>query len=77
MAHLTSLQGRGGGRIPAPTHTATSLQLSRMDLAKVMQRVVAERYPHTGYHAALSALQSHPDAARLIREAAASYLTER
>ena len=28
-------------------------------------------------YAALSALQAHPDAARLIREAAASYLTER
>jgi hypothetical protein len=71
MASLTSLRGHGGGRIP--TAAGQSYHLSRRDLARVVEQVLAARYPYKGRSAALQALATDPDAARLLRESAAVY----
>jgi hypothetical protein len=73
MASLTTLQGRGGGRIPTNT---TSYDLNRHQLTALVRKIAADLYPTKRYSAAMTALQAHPDAARLIREAAVAYTTE-
>ena len=72
MASLTTLQGRGGGRLPT---TNACIDLNRHELAELVRQVAAHLYPHKGYSAAITALQARPDAARLIREAAVAYST--
>jgi len=73
MAALTTLQGRGGGRIPT---TSTCVDLTRHELTELVRRVAADLYPHKSYSAAIQSLQARPDAAHLIREAAVAYTTE-
>ena|GEM_PF-6876919 len=75
MALLTKLQGRGGGRIPTTTNAC--IDLNRHELAELVRQVAADLYPHKGYSAAIQSLQARPDAARLIREAALAYTTNK
>lgn len=74
MASFTTLQGRGGGRIPTTTNAC--IDLNRHELTELVRRVAADLYPQKGYSAAIQSLQARPDAARLIREAAVAYMTE-
>jgi hypothetical protein len=71
MAALTSLQGRGGGRIPLASGSV--LSLSRQQLAEVVEQLAQDIYPHLGHSAALRALHANPNAANLFCEAAAAY----
>lgn len=68
MATLTSLQGHGGGRIPTPS--GISYQVSRQELARIIEAMPIEacREMH------LAARRGDTTTAqRLLREATASY----
>jgi hypothetical protein len=71
MALLSSLLGRGGGRVPLG---GASLALSRDQLADVVRTLALGLAPGVSYARALQDLEARPDAPALLREAAAAYV---
>lgn len=69
---LFAIAGEGGCAFVKGTTTGASLHLNRHELMQVMQHLASELYTHQGYSAALRSLQGHPQAQRLIAEAASA-----